>query len=293
MLCLKQNYGKDGRFTPFLFIVSICLSVADNRRYSMFKKRLIKEWNEFRVLMRSVPSIVVVLFVLSVFSMNLLANKSINLSVPWLALDCGIIVSWFAFFTMDVLTKRFGPKAATEITVLAIVINLFFCLLLFIGSSVSGTWGESYVEGSEDVLNNALNKTFGGTWYVVLGSTAAFLASAIINNFSNFAIGKIFRKNPDGIAAFVLRTYVSTAIGQFTDNLIFALLVSHFFFDWTIVQCLTCAATGMLVELLCEFVFLYPGFAITKRWKKNSVGEEYLNLRREELKNENASDGNG
>lgn len=258
----------------------------------MFRKRLVKEWNEFCALMRSVPSVVVVLFVLSVFSMNLLANKSINLPVQWLALDCGIFVSWFAFFTMDVLTKRFGPKAATEITVLAIVINLFFCLLLFIGSSVSGTWGESYVEGSEDVLNNALDRTFGGTWYIVLGSTAAFLASAIINNFSNYAIGKIFRKNPDGIAAFVMRTYVSTAVGQFTDNLIFALLVSHFFFDWSIVQCLTCAVTGMLAELLCEVIFLYPGFAITKRWKNNAVGEEYLNLRREELNSENISDGN-
>ena len=242
--------------------------------------------------MRSVPTVVVVLFVLSVFSMNLLANKSINLSVPWLALDCGIIVSWFAFFTMDVLTKRFGPKAATEITVLAIVVNLLFCLLLFIGSAVSGTWGESYVEGSEEILNNALNRTFGGTWYVVLGSTVAFLASAVINNFSNFAIGRLFKRNPDGIAAFVLRTYVSTAIGQFTDNLIFALLVSHFFFGWTIVQCITCAVTGMLVELLCEVVFLYPGYAISRRWKKNSVGEEYLKLREEERVNESVSDGN-
>lgn len=265
---------------------------AEHRRDFMLKNRLKKEWNEFRVLMRSVPSIVVVLFVLSVFSMNLLANKSINLSVPWLALDCGIIVSWFAFFTMDLLTKRFGPKAATEITVLAIVVNLFFCLLLFIGSAISGTWGESYVEGSEEVLNNALNKTFGGTWYVVLGSTVAFSASAVVNNFSNFAIGKLFKKNPDGIAAFVLRTYVSTAIGQFIDNLTFALIVSHFFFGWTIVQCLTCAATGMLVELLCEVIFLYPGFAITKRWKENSVGDEYLKLRLEESCNENSCDGN-
>ena len=247
----------------------------------MFKQKIKKEWLEFRMLLKCVPSVVLVLFILSVFSMNLLANKSIDIPVGWLALDCGIIVSWFSFFTMDILTKHFGPKAATEITVLAILVNLFFCLLLFLGSLIPGVWGESFVEGSEDVINGALNRTFGGSWYVVLGSTAAFLVSAFVNNFLNFAVGKLFRKNPDSLAAYVLRAYVSTAAGQFADNLTFALLVSHFFFGWTIVQCLTCAATGMVVELLCEGIFFYPGFAVTKRWKKNCVGAEYFQLRGE------------
>ena len=256
------------------------------------KQKIKKEWNEFCVLLKNIPSIVVVLFILSVFSMNLLANKSIDIPVDWLALDCGIIVSWFAFFTMDILTKHFGPKAATQITVLAIAVNLFFCLLLFLGSLIPGTWGESYVEGSEEVINGALNSTFGGTWYVVLGSTAAFLASAIVNNLTNFGIGKLFKRNPDGLGAYVMRSYVSTAIGQFVDNFVFALTVSLFFFGWSIVQCVTCAVTGMLVELLCEGIFFYPGFAITKRWKKNCVGEEYFNLKQEETENESADNGN-
>ena len=246
------------------------------------KQKIKKEWHEFCVLMKSVPTLVIVLFVMSVFAMNLLANKSINIPWNWLALDCGIIVSWFAFFTMDILTKRFGPKAATEITILAITVNLFFCLLLFLGSLIPGMWGESFVEGSEGILNGALNATFGGTWYVVIGSTLAFLMSALVNNFSNFGIGKLFKKHPDGLMAYIMRTYVSTAIGQFVDNLTFALIVSHFFFGWSFLQCITCALTGMLVELLCEVVFLYPGFAITNRWKKNAVGEEYLQLKLEE-----------
>ena len=244
----------------------------------MLGQKIKKEFREFCVLLKSVPPLVVALFIMSVFAMNLLANKSISLPFEWLALDCGIVVSWFAFFTMDILTKRFGPKAATEITVLAIAVNLFFCLLLFIGSVITGVWGESYVEGSESVINAALDNTFGGTWYVVVGSTAAFLVSAVVNNFSNYGIGTLFKKNPDGMGAYVMRSYVSTAVGQFVDNLTFALTVSHFFFGWSVVQCLTCAATGMLVELLCEGVFFYPGFAVTRRWKNNGVGEQYLNL---------------
>lgn len=251
--------------------------------------RIKKQFKEFRILLKSVPSVVVALFIMSVFSMNLLANKSIDIPWDWLALDCGIFVSWFAFFTMDIITKRFGPKAANELTVLAIAVNLFFCLLLFIGSVVPGTWGQAYGQENVGQVNGALNATFGGTWYVVLGSTAAFLISAIVNNLSNFGIGRLFKKNPDGLTAFVLRTYVSTAVGQFIDNLIFALLVSHFFFGWTIVQCVTCAVTGMLVELICEGVFFYPGFAITRRWKKNGVGEEYLKLK--EAEHESADNG--
>ena len=251
------------------------------------KEKIKREWNEFRALLDGVPTVVVVLFVMAVFCMNLLANKSINLPWDWLALDCGIFVSWFVFFTMDIVTKHFGPKAANELTVLAIFINLLFCLMLFIGSVVPGTWGESFVEGSEELINGALDNTFGGTWYVVAGSTAAFLLSAVINNFTNYGIGKAFKRNPDSLGAFVLRTYVSTAVGQFIDNLTFALLVSHFFFGWSLLQCVTCALTGMVAELLCEAVFFYPAFKITQRWKKAGVGERYFTLRRQ---NDESSD---
>ena len=226
------------------------------------KQKIKNQFKEFTLLLKSVPSVFLSLFVLSVVAMNLLANKSINIPVEWLALDCGIIVSWVAFLTMDVLTKHFGPKASTQISVFALIINLITCLLLFIVSVIPGVWGESFVEGSENIINSALDNTFGGTWYVVLGSSVAFIASALINNFLNFAIGKAFKTKPDGFGAYVCRSYVSTAVAQFADNLIFALLVSHFFFGWTVTQCLTCAATGMIAELLCELLFASLGFKI-------------------------------
>lgn len=239
-------------------------------------EKLKNQLTELKLLLRSIPSTVLTLFVVSVFAMNLLANKSISLPVDWLALDCGIIVSWFAFLSMDMLTKHFGPKAATQVSILAILFNLLFCLLMFVGSVIPGVWGESFVTGSEDIINNALNNTFGGTWYVLLGSTVAFVGSALVNNFTNWGIGKAFRKNPDSAAAYFLRSYVSTAIGQFTDNIIFALLVSHFFFGWTVLQCVTCALTGMVVELLFEVVFSYIGFAVCKRWRRDNVGAQYF-----------------
>ncbi len=238
--------------------------------------RLKREFREFAVLVKSVPPVVVALFIISVFSMNLLANKSIDIPLNWLALDCGIIVSWFAFLTMDILTKHYGPKAATEISVLAILFNLVFCLMFYIGSVIPGTWGESYVEGSEVVINSALDNTFGGTWYVLLGSTLAFIVSAFVNNFLNYAVGKLFKKRPDGAAAYFTRTYVSTAIGQFVDNLVFAFVVSHIFFGWSTVQCVMCAATGMVAELLCEAVFSGVGYRICVKWKRDGIGAAYF-----------------
>ena len=57
---------------------------------------------EFRLLLKDLPCFITSAFVLAVFSMNLLANKSISLPFEWLALDCGSIVSWFAFLAMDI-----------------------------------------------------------------------------------------------------------------------------------------------------------------------------------------------
>ena len=250
-------------------------------------KKFKRECKEFALLLKEVPSFIIILFVMALFSMNLLANKSMDLPFSWLALDCGTIISWFAFLAMDVLTKHFGPKASTQISLFATAINLLFCLFLFIGSSIPGTWGESYVEGSEKVINNAINNTFSGTWYVILGSTFAFIISSVVNNFSNWGIGNIFKKNPDGKSAFFLRAYISTSISQFVDNLTFAFVVSHFFFGWTLVQCFTCAFTGMVFELLFEVVFSGCGYSICKKWKEKGVGKEYF-----EYINSQGEDGN-
>ena len=230
---------------------------------------------ECKLLLRSVPALTVTVFIVATISMNLLANKSIHLPFSWLALDCGIIVSWIIFLCMDMVTRRFGPKAATMLSVVSILVNLGMCLIFYIGSLIPGTWGESYVDGSEHVINTALNYTFGGTWYVLLGSTIAFFVSAVVNNFVNWYIGKAIKKE-QGFGVYALRTYVSTGIGQFVDNLIFALIVSHNFFGWTLTQCVMCAFTGAIVELLCEVVFSPVGYRISNRWKQEGVGAEYI-----------------
>ena len=238
-----------------------------------------KECKDISILLKSIPAPIFALFVIAIIAMNLLANKAVSIPWSWLALDCGIIVSWIAFMTNDIITKHFGPKEATKISVVAILINLLICLLFFIASKIPGIWGESYVDGSEAIINNAINKTFGGTWYVVLGSTIAFLVSAVVNNAINYGLGLIIKKKPNGFKTFAIRSYISTGIGQFVDNFCFALIVSHVFFGWTMLQCITCSLTGMVLELLFEVVFSPLGYKICQKWKAENVGQLYFDYR--------------
>jgi len=218
----------------------------------------------FRRLTQSVSPLIAALLVLSVVGMNLLANKSINTGLNWLALDCGILFSWLTFLSMDVMTHCYGPKAATAMSFAALGLNLLMALIFFAGSRIPGVWGESFVEGSEAVINTALDGTFGGTWYIILGSSVAFAASAVLNNFLNWGIGRLLRRDR-GFGGFILRSYVSTFLAQTADNLIFAMLVSRIFFGWTTVQCVTCALTGALLELVFEVVFSPLGYRVSRR----------------------------
>ena len=241
----------------------------------MFKK----VWGDYKVLLRSIPASTVTLFIVSVIMMNLLANKEL-ISLPWLALDCGFAVSWVSFLCMDMSCKRFGARASIMVSVMALGINLGVSLVFWLLTLTPGMWGAYYDTGLLEV-NDALNATIGGTWYVVLGSSCAMLTSSVVNSLLNQAIGRLEHKNTFG--AFALRSYVSTGIAQFVDNLVFAIIVSHTFFGWTWLQVLTCSLTGAVAELLCE-VFLSPvGYRVVRGWERENVGALYLQRRAAEV----------
>ena len=244
---------------------------------SQIKEWLYKEKKQTSILMRSIPTTVVTLFVVSVICMNLLANKTL-LQLDYIALDGGILISWLSFMCMDMITKHFGPGASNRISLLAVGINLLTCLIFFVASAIPSNANDY----------SGFDSIFGGTWFILLGSTVAFLSSALINNMLNAAIGRSFKKNPDGKLAYAMRTYVSTFIGQFFDNFIFSLIVFVGFapvfwngFCWTPIQCATCALTGAVAELIMEMFFSPIGYRIVTKWKNNSVGKEYLDYIKE------------
>ena len=168
-------------------------------------EKLKKEQMEFRLLLRSIPAAVVTLFVVSVISMNLLANKTLFQN-HWIALDGGFLISWLSFMCMDIITKYFGPKASAKIAILASAINLLTCIIFYIVSIIPSNAGDY----------EAVNRLLGGTWFILLGSTIAFLSSAMINSVLNWSVGLLFRKeNRDSKLAYAVQCYSSTFIGQF------------------------------------------------------------------------------
>lgn len=231
-----------------------------------------RERAECSVLLRSVPATVVSMFVVSVVCMNLLANKTL-IQLDWIALDAGTLVSWLSFMCMDVITRHFGPRASNRISVLAAGINLLTCLIFYIASLIPSNAADY----------SALDSILGGSWFILLGSTVAFLTSAVINNTLNHAIGKAFSRNPNGRLAYATRAYISTFIGQFCDNLIFSVIVFMGFapifwdgFHWTLLQCVMCALTGAVAELVMEVIFSPIGYRISERWRRERVGEAYF-----------------
>lgn len=245
--------------------------------FQSIRKNIANEKEETSILLRSIPATVVSLFVVSVICMNLLANKTL-LQTEWIALDGGILISWLSFMCMDIITKYFGPKASNKIAILASAINLLTCLIFYIASIIPSQANDY----------TAFDEIFGGTWFILLGSTIAFLTSAIINNFLNWTIGKMFHNNPDGKLAYAVQTYISTFIGQFLDNFIFSIIVFVFFapifwdgFHWTVLQCASCALTGAVAELIMEILFSPFGYRILTQWKEQKIGLEYLSYRKE------------
>lgn len=229
------------------------------------------EFKLFSTLVRSLPLPVIVLFSCSVILMNLLASFTV-VNLPYLALTGGVFVSWATFLFMDIVAKHFGPKAANRLSWIGLASNLVAVGIFFAISQI----------GAMPRFDMILH----GQWSILLASTAAFVFSCLLNNALNYSIGKAFKKNPDGKAAYVTRSFVSTFLGQCADNFIFgalAFIVLPMIPDalqvhWTWVQVSVCAVTCAGVELLFEIVFSPIGYRITKRWKEKNVGQEYRDL---------------
>ena len=232
------------------------------------------DFNDWRILLRSIPGLVTTLFVTSVVIMNLMASKVI-VSTSYIGITGGLLLSWIPFLTMDIVVKTYGCKAANKLNILGLLLNLLFIGLFQLVATIQ--------VGGDPSSYTAFNQTFSQTWQIFLASSIAFLFSGITNNISNAAIGRMYKNNPDGKIAYMTRTYVSTMLGQFIDNFIFAGLAFLVFFKlsvgstfgYTFQSVLGTAILGALLELVMEVVFSPIGYKICKKWKNEDVGSDY------------------
>lgn len=227
--------------------------------------------------MRAIPGTITAIFILSVVMMNLLANKSI-FNLPWLASTAGIFVSWVTFLCMDSVCKRFGYKAATILNTVGMIVNLLSAILFMLIVKIPGIWAASFAGATEEIsgaINAGLDATFSSAWYIVIGSAVAMFLGGVVNSVMNHLVG-VKLDNQGTYKEFAIRSFVSTAAGQFVDNFVFAIFVSYIFFGWSIKQVFVCSFMMMLLELAFEIVFSPIGYQVAKMWKRDNVGQEYI-----------------
>ena len=220
-------------------------------------------------LLRSVPTVMLILFILTVLSMNFLSRITL-VSLPYLALNAGISVSWLSFLFMDIVTRHYGARAANKLSLLAIVVNLLCCMVCVIISRVGKF--------------PSLDMIVGGQWSILTASTIAFVVSAVTNNYTNICIGRLFKDNPDSRASFAARSFSSTFLSQILDNFIFVFLAFVVFpsipsalqVRWTIAQCVGCSCLCAALELLSEVIFSPLGYYVSQKWKARGVGKAYV-----------------
>lgn len=227
----------------------------------MIRELIKSEYRGYREILEKVPSLALTTFVLAVVMMNLLANKEL-FHTDWVALDCGFVLSWIPFLLMDCFCKVYGGRDALRISILAIAINLLTFGIFKLVSLTPGMWGEYYATGLTEV-NDALNGTIGGSTWIVFGSAFAMAVSSAANSIVNMALAKILKSG--GYREFATRSFISTAISQFIDNFVFALVVSVPLFGWTFKLSLFCSLTAAGFELLMEMMFSVAGYRMANR----------------------------
>lgn len=252
------------------------------------KNWLKKELEDYKYLFRAIPASVVAFFTLSVVCMNLLANKLLlDPSITGkffggFALDCGFTISWVSFLCMDMICKRFGPKAATKVSVFAIAVNFITTIIFWLLMKTPGLWYPAYLEdGTTDLaINGALSSVFAGSWAIVLGSALAMFLSSIVNAVLNHKIGEATHDD-NTYGKFALRSFISTGVAQWVDNIVFALATGILIYRnvegyFSASNLIINPLIGMLFELICEIIFSPIGYKISKKWTIEKVGEEYV-----------------
>ncbi len=173
----------------------------------------------------------------------------------------GTILYSAIFFATDMLTERYGKKAAYEAIRFSFFATVVFQLV------VQTTRLAIPAQGVEE-LSLAMDAVFGSSFKIVVIGLAVYLISQHLDIWLYHKIHKL-----TGERHLWLRNNGSTLVSQFVDTYLFCFLAFYGVIeDWYMV-----ATTGYAVKVtvgLSDTIFIYISKAFTPLDLRNSIKEE-------------------
>lgn len=158
----------------------------------------------------------------------------------------GVMLSWATFMLMDICTEVYGKDDTVKVYTIAGLVNLLIVVLSQIVIAIPGVYPEQ---------NAAFAQIFSNGPRTALASFGAFW----LGNFVNMHIMVKMKnavKDDRAKFAFFGRAVISTALGQFVDNMVFATLafapigISAFEMTWR--DIFTSSIFGVFSETVIE-----------------------------------------
>lgn len=162
----------------------------------------------------------------------------------------GGLLSWATFMIIDISTELFGKKETMRLYTFAGVMNLFIVILAQIIIALPGVYPDQ---------NEAFRLIFSNGIRTALASFGAFWVGNYVNMNIMIKMKEMANGNRSNVL-FFLRAVVSTILGQFVDNALFATLafapVGLSAFEMTWRDIFTSSCFGTFMETLNESIFV-------------------------------------
>ena len=162
----------------------------------------------------------------------------------------GVMVSWAVFMIMDIVTELYGEKMAIKVYTIAGIVNLVIVILAQVIIAIPGVYPEQ---------NAAFAQIFSNGVRTAFSSFAAFWCGNFVN-VHIMAKMKASRGDKDTKGWLFVRAVLSTILGQFVDNMLFATLafapigLSLFEMNWK--DIFTSSVMGVFNETVIEMLFV-------------------------------------
>lgn len=200
---------------------------------------------------------------------NIGAAKGVEIGIPmpWdpdftLITDGAFFLFPFAYIVGDVISEVYGFRASRRAIITSFALSVFAagCYWLFIALP-----GASWYDGQE-----ALERTLGPVWLIVVASLLGFLVGQLANAFVMTRM-----KRRSGERLLFGRIAASTLVGEFLDTLIFCSIAAGVIGVETAGQFVNYLAVGVFWKVLVELVFSPVTMAVIALFKRgeSSYGE--------------------